>query len=447
MSLTKPSLALCHLGHHGNRDRDCRYRPRTNAQSHFARTGRQHPLLWIRAVCWMLAMALLSGCATTPSTAPLTAQAADSQAATPAPLLVPESLLGPADYTLAPLPPPAELLQPLPDLWTRFRNKQVWPVCEESPAVTRWIRLYAGSPDRFANNLRPLLPAMDYVLSRSEAEGLPSEVMLVPLIESYYRPDARGPGGALGMWQLMPDTARRFGLGMQSGSDERLDLQSSTDAAMHLLSIHAQSFPQYPRLIFAAYNAGGYRVRKALAGREFGPDVSLEKLGLSRTTRDYLDKMKALGCLLGDPDRFDLDLPDMHAGEQLSELLTPFPIDPEKLIEQIGMEDGQIRRWNQQAYLHRATTPERPLLLPSMMIAAASRSLANGELPRAVAHTPKPLTQPPASNRQMHRVQSGDSLWTISKRYRVRMGDLMQWNGLNKRSVLRIGQVLQLATP
>lgn len=394
-------------------------------------------------------MLLLTGCAATGPKGSFAephpaAGGSVKQAESPAAPLPANAPPPPSAQDVAPAPPPANNLRPLPDLWTRFRSQRVWPVCETSPGVERWIQRYAGSPDRFANNLRPLLPAMDYVLSKSEAQGLPSEVMLVPLVESYYRPDARGPGGAMGMWQLMPDTARRFGLGVHGGSDDRFDLQSSTDAAMRLLSIHAQNFPEYPRLIFAAYNAGGYRVRKALAGQDFGPDVPLEKLGLSRTTRDYLDKMKALGCLLGEPARFDLALPDLHPGEQLTELSTPFPVDPEKLAERIGLEEGVMRRWNQQAYVRRATTPERPLLLPSARIAAASQTLVSGELPVAVARVPTPS---PVNSGQVHKVQSGDSLWTISKRYRVRLGDLMHWNGLNKRSVLRIGQVLQLGAP
>lgn len=398
----------------------------------------------LRIGCLLAGMLMLAACTTTAPRPPSASAEAPAdlsslqQEHAPAPAPPPAIALIPAPAETLPLP------QPRPDMWTRFRDQRVWPVCEPSPGVERWIHRYAGSPERFANNLRPLLPAMDYVLTQSELQGLPSEVMLVPLIESYYRPDARGPGGALGLWQLMPDTARRFGLGVHGNDDERLDLQSSTEAAMRLLSIHAQSFPTYPRLIFAAYNAGGYRVRKALAGREFGPDVPLEQLGLSRTTRDYLDKIKALGCLFGDPGRFDLHLPDLFPGEQLTAVSTPFPIDPERLAERIGMEDGQIRRWNQQAWMRRATTPERPLLLPSALAAAASSTLASGELPVAKARV---AAAQPTEPGQVHKVQAGDSLWTISRRYRVRLADLMHWNGLGKRSVLRIGQVLRLGAP
>lgn len=400
----------------------------------------------VRLAVLASAIVLLAACSIT---APRPTLEADQAPQGPS-SIQPEHALPPAAApppAIALIPAPDEALplpQPRPDMWTRFRDQRAWPVCEPSPGVERWIQRYAGSPERFANNLRPLLPAMDYVLTQSELQGLPSEVMLVPLIESYYRPDARGPGGAMGLWQLMPDTARRFGLGVHGSDDERLDLQSSTEAAMRLLSIHAQNFPTYPRLIFAAYNAGGYRVRKALAGRDFGPDVPLEKLGLSRITRDYLDKIKALGCLFGDPGRFDLHLPELFPGEQLTAVSTPFPIDPERLAERIGMEDGQIRRWNQQAWIRRATTPERPLLLPSALAAAATNTLASGDLPVA---TPRVATVEPAKDGQVHKVQAGDSLWTISRRYRVRLADLMHWNGLSKRSVLRIGQVLRLGAP
>jgi len=77
--------------------------------------------------------------------------------------------------------------------------------------------------------------------------------------------------------------------------------------------------------------------------------------------------------------------------------------------------------------------------------AAAARAISDGALaavePKAVSSA---VAAPPSGNGRVHRVASGDSLWTISKRYRVPLADLMRWNDLSKRSVLRIGQKLKL---
>lgn len=339
--------------------------------------------------------------------------------------------------------PPAPLLLPAPDLWQRFAAGRHWKVCAPTPGVERWIRRYAPKPERFGASLQPMLPLMDYVLTRAEQQGLPSEIMLLPYVESHYRPDARGPGGALGMWQLMPDTARRFGLAASGGADERVDVQRATDAALRLLQLNSEAFSARPKLMFAAYNAGAYRLRKAIAGREHASLDNLEGLGLPRVTREYIDKVKALGCLLGEPARFGVQLPALAPDARLVAVTTPAAVDPRALAATTSVAEADFRRWNLRAYARGASEPGGSLLLPQSAAEAATRLLESGALPLAQARV-LAGGAPAGAEARTHRVRSGDSLWTISRRYRVRLADLMRWNGLSKRSILRIGQTLQL---
>jgi membrane-bound lytic murein transglycosylase D len=350
----------------------------------------------------------------------------------------------PEPKRLQPAPvPPASRLTLAPDLWKRFAAARHWQPCEPTPAVSKWISRYAPKPERFGASLAPMAPLMDYVLTRARAAGLPGEIMLVPVVESHYRPDARGPGGALGMWQLMPDTARRFGLAGRGASDGRIDVRGSTDAALRLLKLNSDAFSNNPKLMFAAYNAGAYRLRKALAGRDYASMRSLDDLGLPRVTRDYIDKVKALGCLLGEPERFGVELPPLAQGARLVEVALPLPVAPDKLAADLGVPAADLRRWNLGAHARGASDPAVPLLLPQSSATLALELAASGRLERAEPRRIAVASTPRAEGRT-HRVSSGDSLWTISKRYRVRLADLMRWNGLNKRSVLRIGQTIQL---
>lgn len=346
-------------------------------------------------------------------------------------------------FVPAPMPPPARI-SPAPDLWQRFAAGRHWQPCAPTPGVQRWIRRYAPKPERFGASLTPMLPAMDYVLNRAEEAGLPSEIMLVPYVESHYRADARGPGGALGMWQLMPDTARRFGLGGRGAGDDRIDVQRATGAAIRLLRLNSDAFSDRPKLMFAAYNAGAYRLRKALAGRDHESLDSLDGLGLPRVTRDYIDKLKALGCLLGEPARFGVQLPALAPDARLVALATPSAVDPIALAHAAGVPVADLRRWNLRAFARGATEPGGSLLLPRAALAATARAFAEGRLPPAQPQAPTQVVDAGGDARRIHRVSQGDSLWTISRRYRVRLADLMRWNGLSKRSVLRIGQTLQL---
>jgi|CXWL01.1.fsa_nt_gi membrane-bound lytic murein transglycosylase D len=340
------------------------------------------------------------------------------------------------------------------DVWKRFAQARAWQPCVTDAGIDRWIARYAGSPERFATTLTPLVPLMDYVLTRATELELPGETMLIPIVESYYRPDARGPGGALGLWQLMPDTASRFGLVRRGGQDDRLDVRSSTEAALRLLVLNSEAFSKNPKLMFAAYNAGAYRLRKALGGRAHETLTSLEGLGLSRTTEDYLDKIKALGCLLGEPDRFRLGLPPLPETARLIEFKPPFAIDPVAVSAKIGVPAATLKNWNASAFARGAADSALPLLIPRASEPTLSAALSAGSLSE---HTPKtqaitPITAAAAATSvkaptRTHRVKSGDSLWEISKRYRVRLADLMRWNKLNKKSVLRLGQQLRLDAP
>lgn len=385
----------------------------------------------------LLSLAMLAGCSVVP-TAPIADAPPEAQAPAPAPV-------APAEP--ASVPAPARLsVKHEPDLWERFRSGRHWQPCELKPGVERWVGRYAGSRTRFAATLQPALPLMDYVLTRSEALGLSSEAMLLPIVESYYRPDALGPGGALGMWQLMPDTGRRFGLVPRSGTDPRTDVIAATDAALELLTRNAEAFAANPKLMYAAYNAGDYRLRKALRGRDMEDLDTLEGLGLTKTTRDYLDKVKALGCLLGEPERFDLVLPRFDPRDRLAVFRPTYAIDPDSAFALAGMDRKFAVAINRTATALGRAGPGEPLLVRESALDALRAADSGKQIALAKPRkAPPPLTVAANSQVAIHRVVSGDSLWTIARRYRVKLADLMRWNGLSTRSVLRLGQEIRLS--
>jgi soluble lytic murein transglycosylase-like protein len=118
------------------------------------------------------------------------------------------------------------------------------------------------------------------------AEDVPVELLAVGWVESRFDPQALSPKGARGLWQLMPETARRYGLEVGRTRDDRTDLVRSTRAAArHLADLYAQ-FGDW-RLALAAYNAGGGRVEAALA-RAGSRDFRQASRWLPRETREYV---------------------------------------------------------------------------------------------------------------------------------------------------------------
>ena len=141
--------------------------------------------------------------------------------------------------------------------------------------------------------LRPLL---DPILRE---EGVPTEIMAVVLVESGGRPTALSPKGALGIWQLMPETARRYGLTVTAEKDERLDVVKSTHvAARYLRDLYTQ-FGDW-KLAFAAYNAGEQAVERAMQ-RVGSKDFLRVSAALPLETRDYVPAVYTAFKRLGAP--------------------------------------------------------------------------------------------------------------------------------------------------
>jgi hypothetical protein len=150
-----------------------------------------------------------------------------------------------------------------------------------------------GAAMKRLDKLRPLLNPI------LEREGVPQEIASVVIVESGGRTAALSPKGALGLWQLMPDTARRYGLVVTPSRDERLDIEKSTGAAALYLRDLYQQFGSWP-LALAAYNAGEKALQRAVerAGTRDFVQISSLRL-LPQETRNYVPAVLSAMQLLG----------------------------------------------------------------------------------------------------------------------------------------------------
>ena len=162
----------------------------------------------------------------------------------------------------------------------------------KSPAIPAPIALprqpTAKGPERrmqTSSRVQQLRPVIDPIL---RGEGIPPELVAVALIESGGQAAAISPKGARGVWQLMPDTARRYGLIVSGQKDDRLDLVSATRAAARYLhDLHAQ-FGDW-ELVLAAYNAGEQAVQSAIQRAGSNSFAVLSQLRLlPAETRNYV---------------------------------------------------------------------------------------------------------------------------------------------------------------
>ena len=153
-------------------------------------------------------------------------------------------------------------------------------------------------------------PAIQHELS---AVGLPEEMGYVAWVESRFDPAARSPLGAVGMWQLMPDTARILQLRVDAEVDERLDMEKSTRAAArYLANLLAQYGSESFMLALASYNYGESKLRRELhdlrayrkEDRDFWRLYRLKRL--SQETREYVPLVLAAAVVFSNPERYGL---------------------------------------------------------------------------------------------------------------------------------------------
>ena len=138
--------------------------------------------------------------------------------------------------------------------------------------------------------------------------GMPEDLVYLAMVESGFNVEAHSTADAIGIWQLVPDTARRYGLRVDDTVDERRDAEKSTDAALSYLSYLFNRFGSW-YLAAAAYNTGENRVGRIMTeatGREMGTDADYYRLWdrWPGETRDFVPAMMAARKIAREPGRF-----------------------------------------------------------------------------------------------------------------------------------------------
>ncbi|MEY2890444.1 MAG: hypothetical protein RJA98_352 [Pseudomonadota bacterium] len=373
----------------------------------FAPPGAQRPAATapstLRASVWASAVAVLvlSGCASTPlppwtvnpnATAPAapspattnvakatpaarsaTAQNAPSAAAAQRmdPLAAADSALRDAVTSQVlqdPLRPDARVeINDLPvhqDLWGRVRSKFGMPDLDNDLVRDR-ERWYASRPDYVQRMTERGGRYLFHVIEEVERRGLPSELALLPFIESAFNPQAMSSARASGMWQFMPATGRDFALRQNMFRDDRRDVLASTRAALDYLTRLNRQFGDW-HLALAAYNWGEGNVQRAIARNQAaGLPTDYESLRMPDETRQYVPKLQAVKNIIAKPEAFSLTLPEAANHPYFLSVRIERDIDVDVAVKLAGVKMDDFRALNPQMnkpVILAAGTPQ--ILLP-----------------------------------------------------------------------------------
>ena len=181
----------------------------------------------------------------------------------------------------------------------------------QNSLVEYYEMLYSKHPKVLKKMLTNATPYIYYILTQTERNGIPSEIALIPGIESLYNPSIRSNTNAFGLWQFMSSTGKRFKLQKLQGVDDRENIVKSTNAAILYFKYLYHIFGQW-ELAIGAYNCGeGCIYRSVVRFKRHLGNIDYYKLKLNKETMSYLPKLIALASILENPAKFNLRLNDI----------------------------------------------------------------------------------------------------------------------------------------
>jgi membrane-bound lytic murein transglycosylase D len=197
------------------------------------------------------------------------------------------------------------------DLWERVR--QGFALTDlDSELVRKWEQYYAQRPDYVQRMTARGSRYLFHIVEELERRQMPTDLALLPFIESAFDPQALSVARAAGMWQFMPGTGRDFELKQNLFRDDRRDILASTRAALDYLQRLHGMFNDW-HLALAAYNWGQGNVQKALArNAKTGINQDYSSLRMPEETRNYVPKLQAIKNIVARPDAFALVLPPLE---------------------------------------------------------------------------------------------------------------------------------------
>ncbi|WP_448212125.1 LysM peptidoglycan-binding domain-containing protein [Colwellia sp. MEBiC06753] len=390
------------------------------------------------------------------------------------------------------------------DIWAHMREQLTFDIPQNDRVIAQrnWYAKHQSYLDRVAKRAEPFI---HYIVQELEANDMPIEMALLPIVESAFDPFAYSHGRASGMWQFVPGTGKRFGMKQNWWYDGRRDVIASTQGAIAYLKYLNKYFDGDWLLALAAYNSGEGRVKRAMKNnaRKNKP-TDFWSLDLPKETRAYVPKLLALADIVKRPETFNVKLYEIDNVPVIESVDIGSQIDLAKAAKLADLSLAEFQRLNP-GFNRWATDPQGPhyVVVPRTKAENFQTALAklsdkdrlswqrykikNGDsLIRIAKHfntTPelirsvnniegnniragKHLLIPVAAQelddyilsqeqrlsktqqrerpgiKSYHTVKSGDTLWDISQKYNVSTRSIAKWNGMAPRDYIKPGQKL-----
>jgi len=231
-------------------------------------------------------------------------------------------------------------LAPPADLWERIRRGYAMPDLESSLVHDREL-WYSSRPDYILRMTERSRKYLFHIVEELELRNMPTELALLPFVESAFNPQAVSSAKAAGMWQFMPATGKTFELKQNAFRDDRRDVLASTRAALDYLQKLYAMFGDW-HLALAAYNWGEGSVGRAISkNQRAGLGTSYAELTMPMETRFYVPKLQAIKNIVGNPAAFNSRLPHIgnHPYFQTVDIQRDIDVALAAKLAEVSLED------------------------------------------------------------------------------------------------------------
>jgi membrane-bound lytic murein transglycosylase D len=314
------------------------------------------------------------------------------------------------------------------DLWERIRRGFAMPDLN-GPLVVEREAWYASRPEQMAILVQRSRRYLFHIVQELEKRGMPTELALLPMVESAMNPMANSPARASGLWQFIPSTGKQYNLEQNWWYDARRDIVASTNAALDYLQFLHDMYGDW-QLALASYNMGENGVMRAIErNRARGLPTDYSSLQIPRETQYYVPKLQALKNIFANPSAFGIDLAPIANAPYFVTVELTRDIDLSIAAKLADMPLNDLIALNpghNRPMVSTAISPQ--LILPTDR---ASVFIANLE-----------KNKKPLSTWQTYVYQRGDKLNQVAAEYGISTTKLRELNHLDRRTRVATGQRL-----
>lgn len=257
-------------------------------------------------------------------------------------------------------------------VWSDIAQELTLSHNENDAKVQKQIHNLLSDKAEFNKALRAATTYIYFIHHQTKALGLPSEIALIPFIESQFNPNDRSSVGATGLWQLMPSTAKGFGVNVKGNYDGRKNVISSTHAALTYFKDLGKMFHGNWYLAIAAYNCGEGNVLSAT--RKAG-STRFNDLKLPAETEAYVPRLLAVAAIIKNPTKYGVTLPSVNDQPYFAELELSKPVNLNKLSQTAHIDMDTLKALNPDYVSGDSST--HMLLIPANKLTTVREEIPN----------------------------------------------------------------------